>query len=204
MRFPDFIVNWDTQAFLAVYALPHPPLATLVAQMLSGLGNTGFIWFIVALWIFMREEKRDRRFFIPIVTAAIVGWILSELIIKDFVGRLRPVYAIPSIIVSPLPTGFSFPSTHALLAFALVVVIGQKETRWKWWFYVLAFLISFSRVYIGHHYPLDVIAGGVTGVLIGYTVVVLNLRYIRVKALSQKQEIHSIKTHIRKKAGAGK
>jgi len=49
----------------------------------------------------------------------------------------------------------------------MAVVLSHKEPKWKWVFFALAILISFSRIYLGKHYPLDVIAGGVLGWIIG-------------------------------------
>ena len=58
------------------------------------------------------------------------------------------------------------PSNHASNMFALATIISYFYSNQKWIIYFLAIIISFSRVYVGVHYPLDVI----TGSLIGYTI----------------------------------
>jgi len=63
---------------------------------------------------------------------------------------------------------YSFPSTHATLAWAMAVILSREEPRLKYWFYTLAVLISLSRIYLGVHYPSDVAGGALLGWAIGY------------------------------------
>jgi undecaprenyl-diphosphatase len=65
-----------------------------------------------------------------------------------------------------LPATYSFPSGHAMVSFACATVLALAVPRLRWQLYALATLISFSRVYVGVHYPLDVLAGAVLGVAI--------------------------------------
>ncbi|MFZ5844943.1 MAG: phosphatase PAP2 family protein [Patescibacteria group bacterium] len=153
------LVWLDQQLFLFLNHLPHPPLFDFLALALSGAGTAGFIWFIIGVVIFAREEKKDHWFFLPLVLAFLVGWLAVEEIFKPFFGRLRPLGANTD--------GFSFPSGHATIAWALAKILAGEEKRSRWWFYGLAFLIAFSRIYLGQHYPFDVVAGAIFGWGIG-------------------------------------
>lgn len=149
----------DQQLFLFISQLPHNQFFDGLAQFLSGVGKAGIIWFVLGVVLFLREEKKHHKFFIPIVGAGFLSWILVDFILKPLVARPRP---------TDILTDFSFPSGHATIAFAMAVVLSKIEPRWEWWLYSLAVAISFTRIYLGVHYPLDVLAGVLLGSGIGF------------------------------------
>ena len=71
------------------------------------------------------------------------------------------------------PSTFSFPSGHATVAFACATVLALAVPRLRWWLYALAALIAFSRVYVGVHYPGDVLVGALLGVAIARALLML-------------------------------
>lgn len=165
----ELLARYDRSLFLLINLSPHPPIAVMLAAVLSGLGSFGFIWLLIGTYLVFREEKRDHGFFIPLGLAAGMVWLVSEFFMKNVLGRLRPPMRIPAaLIYGPLPAGFSFPSTHATLAFALATVLSWKEPKWFFGFYSLAVLVGLSRVFLGYHYPSDVLAGSVIGWAIGW------------------------------------
>ena len=87
--------------------------------------------------------------------------------IKALVGRDRPTvrYPQPHALVG-VPGGHSFPSGHAAIGFACAGVLSWLVPRWWPAFFLLAVAIAWSRVYVGVHYPLDVLGGAVLGLLI--------------------------------------
>jgi undecaprenyl-diphosphatase len=100
-------------------------------------------------------------------TAALLGAALSALL-KDVFERLRPPIADPSVTtLVATPHGYSFPSGHATTAFAAAVAVGMLHPRLRWPLLGLAALVGFSRVYLGVHYGLDVLAGAVLGTVVG-------------------------------------
>jgi undecaprenyl-diphosphatase len=87
--------------------------------------------------------------------------------IKALVDRERPSqhFAAPKTLV-PAPHDASFPSGHAATSFAAATILTATLPRfWPLWF-LLAVAIAFSRVYVGVHYPLDVVAGAALGAVI--------------------------------------
>ena len=88
--------------------------------------------------------------------------------LKDVFGVERPSdrYALPKPLIRP-PHDPSFPSGHAATSFAAATILTTFVPRlWPFWF-VLALAIGFSRIYVGVHYPLDVVGGAVLGAAIG-------------------------------------
>ena len=85
--------------------------------------------------------------------------------LKPAIERDRPPVSRP--VPEPLletPSTFSFPSGHATVSFACATVLALAVPRLRMPLYALATLIAFSRVYVGVHYPFDVLAGAVLGV----------------------------------------
>lgn len=168
----------DQQIFLLINHLPHWSILNIFFEILSGVGSAGIIWFILAAILFLKEEKKDHWFFLPVFLSGSVSYILVEKILKPIFARPRPSIDIGAIIVgsATAPNDFSFPSGHATIAWAMALVLAKKEPRWKWLFYGLAFLISFSRIFLGKHFPLDVITGGLLGWGIGYVSLMIGER----------------------------
>lgn len=87
--------------------------------------------------------------------------------LKLWVGRDRPPLADPDPEpLVHLPVTNSFPSGHATVSFACATVLALAVPRLRAPLFLLAALISFSRVYVGVHYPFDVVAGAVLGIAI--------------------------------------
>jgi membrane-associated phospholipid phosphatase len=98
-------------------------------------------------------------------------------VLKDVFDRVRPALADPAIeALVPIPESASFPSGHAATAFAAAVVVGAFYPRLRWPLLGLAGLIGLSRIYLGVHYVLDVLAGAALGLALGFLVVWLARR----------------------------
>lgn len=126
-------------------------------------------WFIPLLiliyWLLFRGEKRGRiTFAILIITTILIDAVAAQFI-KPMIGRIRPSHAIPEMINLLVPPGgkFSFVSNHSANAFGLSVILGYFYPPLKWKVTGLAFIIAFSRVYVGVHYPADVFFGALFG-----------------------------------------
>lgn len=169
----ETLLALDRSLFFFINGLYHSPLTHAIALMLSGVGLGAFLWIGIGLVLFFKEEQRDHRFFIPIGVALGLSWLVSEIILKHVFARARPFIDMMSgvTVIGGEAPGYSFPSSHATTAFAMATVLSSYEPRLKWAFYLLAVFVSISRVYMGVHYPSDVIVGGCIGSLIGVLVV---------------------------------
>jgi undecaprenyl-diphosphatase len=140
----------------------------LVATLGQGAVLAGAFLLIGLLgWRLKRDWLRDMGIR-GLVTMAAVGAV-SQLL-KHLIGRPRPRYAhADEFTVGPsLDTGFdSFPSGHAINAFGAAAVIARFVPALRAPAYVVAGLVGLSRIIRGSHFPTDVLAGAVLGVLIG-------------------------------------
>ena len=167
---PD-VVEADRQAFLSLNSM-HDPILTDLFWTITVLGSLefGLIWF-GGLWLMRRSDLA------AYVIIAIVMEIIIITFMKETILRPRPYDAMVDVGWLYRQDSWSFPSGHAAGAFALCTVIGLKVRRVLPLMAAIALVVAFSRVYIGVHYPLDVMAGSLIGILIGLFVVNLDLSH---------------------------
>ena len=103
------------------------------------------------------------------LTAGVLARLSVEAF-RLFVHRPRPFLADPAIFGLLSETSYSFPSGHAAFFFGLATVIYQHNRKWGSWFFVGAGIIGLARIAAGVHYPSDILAGAVLGVVVGLVV----------------------------------
>ncbi len=146
----------------------HWPVVTPVMKGLTYAGAGGIVWIAIAAVLALRLRR-------PLVFVALLVAIelasFSDGVLKSAIGRDRPPVGDPHVHPSiPVPTDPSMPSGHAMTAFAGAVVLGAVVPRARWALLALAVGIALSRVYLGVHFPSDVLAGAALGAAIGAAV----------------------------------
>lgn len=159
----------NTDLFLWINQFYWPPLAELTAVLESAEPLFMGILLVIILAYF------DRHDLALCVLIAMVIVSVYVFVVKDLTAVPRPFDSLTGINIAYYPGGHSYPSGHAAGAFAAFSAWCFREKRHYLPLLGFASLIAFSRVYIGVHYPLDVIAGAVIGLIIGYSVARLDL-----------------------------
>jgi undecaprenyl-diphosphatase len=133
---------------------------------LSKVGYFGTVWIVLAAAISL-VTRRNIAF--PVLLTAGSVWTadLLALAIKSGVERQRPSLTVPQADPLMGAGGWSFPSGHAATAFAGAVSLTYLWRRGAPLFFLLAAAIAFSRVYVGVHYPGDMLAGAALGTVVG-------------------------------------
>jgi undecaprenyl-diphosphatase len=148
-----------------------------IMQWLTYLGGFWagwlFIILLILIYVLIIKKPAHQGLRAGLFVSLIYGSVSAvQLIIKHFVNRPRPFEAHEAIVRVVYPTDASFPSGHAATVFMMATVLSYCFPKYKYIFYIFAGLVSFSRVYLGVHYPGDVIAGA----LIGYVIARLFMR----------------------------
>jgi undecaprenyl-diphosphatase len=140
-----------------------------VFEGLSLAGSFGIVWLVLAVALAGFSLRRPWML-LRVAVAILLAEMVSGLL-KAELGRDRPPVAHPDPEpLVRLPATHSFPSGHATVSFACATVLALAVPRLAWLLFVLAALIAFSRVYVGVHYPGDILAGAILGVGLGVLV----------------------------------
>jgi undecaprenyl-diphosphatase len=132
--------------------------------------NNWYIAYIILIGISWTKGGRAGKIaVIGVILLILVGDQLGHKILKEIFQRLRPCNGLTDIITPLGCTGsYSFPSNHAINNFAAAMFFSRLFPKLKWVLFVTAFFVALSRVYLGLHYPSDMIGGALIGVLLGY------------------------------------
>lgn len=124
------------------------------------------IWPVCILTCLILLIRPQTRKFGILVTAGLLASLAAANGLKAIVREIRPYAALPGLTrVGPVPGGSSFPSAHSASAFSLAFAWLITKRKGRWLVLTYAILIALSRLYLGVHYPSDVLAGAALAAL---------------------------------------
>ena len=143
---------------------------TYMGSITSWFAITVFLWFL----------KRKKEAFILAFTL-LIGGVLTFFMKIGF-HRDRPFQVLAEAKVLDREEDFSFPSGHSVSSFSSATILGRKIKKATIPLYIFSSLVAYSRIYVGVHWPSDVIFSGLIGVAIGFSILklerkILNLFY---------------------------
>ncbi len=162
----EALLNLDGNILLFIQELIRNPIWNPIVVFITSLGDGGRIWIAVTLLLLI--SKKTRKIGIMSGVALIGSGLINNTLIKNLVARPRPYTRLEDLtILISKPGEFSFPSGHTASSFAAgVVFFRQLPKKWGVPALILAILIGLSRLYVGVHYPTDVLAGMIVGTLL--------------------------------------
>ena len=160
----------DAALFTAINSAHTPALDALMLGV-SWLGYFPGIWFLLGAAALGWPRARGAAFRMCLAVA--LTFALGSGVMKPLVGRVRPSHT-PSLSARVLeeqpPTSASFPSGHAATAVAGAMAGARVVPGAAWPLWVLAVLMAYSRVYVGVHYPTDIMGGALLGLACAWLV----------------------------------
>ena len=174
----EAILQFDSSILLWIQDHVRGGILTPIMQGITHLGDKGAFWILLTLALLIYPNRKTRRLGVFCGCAMVIGLVVTNLIIKNWVARVRPYDLMdplnPAVrhplferlmLIVGAEHDWSFPSGHTTNSLACAWVLFRKAPK-KWGIpaLVLAILISLSRLYVGIHYPTDVLAGFVIGI----------------------------------------
>ncbi len=158
----DYLQSVDSAGFLYINHNLANPLFDAVFPSLREL--TYVIWLLVIVYFWMKNEKK----LAVLLAVSIAAGALITYPLKFLIDRPRPYEIIDSArLLTPAEYDPSFPSGHAEMSFVAATVVSRFHPEYAKYLYAFSFIVVLSRVYVGVHYPGDVLAGVIIGIMIG-------------------------------------
>jgi undecaprenyl-diphosphatase len=188
----DVILEWDRELFHFLNTTLATPVGDALWPAITHYDRflpVRVVLLLVWIMLVVKGGRRGRMAALLLVPVIVVSDQLNSHLIKELIGRPRPCHLINGVrimgdihMLVDCGPGFSFTSSHAVNNAAAATVLSWYYPRWTWAFVVWAGLVALSRVFVGVHYPLDLVSGAVIGACIAYLMIVAAERVAQVVA----------------------
>jgi len=161
----------DAEIFLAVNHLPHNRWLNGFFRFFTLIFTGGLGWYLIMVLAILFDPRKGTRVVRHTVLPLSAATSLVEFPIKAFFHRSRPFIAfIQAIVIGKKPGSWSFPSGHSASSFAGAWLFSHEYPRRSLVFFILASVVGFSRIYLGDHYPGDVLSGALSGMALAESI----------------------------------
>ena len=161
----EWLLEKDGQLLLWLKeAFSHPILDDIMI-FVSSLGNKGKIWIAIGVLflLFGLKNKKWRRGGLMVLFSLAANFLACNVVLKPLIDRTRPYYVLGLTYIVAKESEFSFPSGHTSASFAAATAIYAINRKWGIAAYIFAAVMGFSRLYLGVHFPTDVLCGAIVG-----------------------------------------
>lgn len=166
------LLKWDRDTFIYLNGLGAKEF-DFFWSTITNITTWIPLFLLLIVLLILKFPKKEAFFKLMTVFGLVLFIIVVTHLTKTGVGRLRPnnTEEINTLIrVLKSPTDYSFFSGHAASSFSITVLVFlflRKKIKWMVLFFIWPLLFAISRIYVGVHYPLDIIVGALVGILTG-------------------------------------
>lgn len=171
MDFFQTMNQFEANYVLWVQSHLSNPILDFLMPIVSTLGNAGLIWIFIAFCMIAAGKKNIKirqyqKGGILLLFSLAITAVIANFILKPLFTRIRPIDFLSLESLIQRPEDFSFPSGHTAAAFSAATIFYAINPKAGFVMFLFAILMGFSRLYLAVHYPSDIIAGAVLGIIV--------------------------------------
>lgn len=163
--------TFDISLFYFINKSLANPLFDSIMPFITELHNIWWLYVIFLLASIYNHKNRISSlviFVLLIVAVGMTDWI-NSIYLKEILARPRPCHTLPDVhLLVPCGSGYSFPSSHAANNFAVIAFLVGVSGRYIPSIAFFCISVALSRIFVGVHYPSDILGGGLVGTLFGF------------------------------------
>jgi undecaprenyl-diphosphatase len=168
------VILLDTHLFYFLNVSVQNPILDFLMPILTNLDYWRIPILLLAIALLVFGGRRGRIAVLLLILGITLSDQVCNSLLKPLVGRMRPCNVLENVhLLVGCSKAFSFPSSHATNIFTGMIIFSFVYPKLKVGLITAAVLVAYSRVYVGVHYPFDVVAGTALGILCAVTIIVL-------------------------------
>lgn len=175
----DYLQNLDASLFHFINRSLQNPVLDVIMPFITDLNKHTTVLIIVGVLLvllFVRGGTKGKYAVVALAFGILFSDQLNSSVAKFILARPRPCHVLQNVhLLVGCGSGYSFPSSHAVNNFCGAIILSFFFPRAAVWLYSFALVVCFSRVYVGVHYPADVLGGAVIGICCGLVIIALFL-----------------------------
>ena len=173
----SWIDQWDTRLFLKINTVWTNGFLDSIYPWYREANTWAPLYLFLIVFAFMNFKQKAIPWILFVLITLTLTDQLSSTLIKNWIARPRPcrdevLSSHVRLLLNGCSGGYSFPSSHATnhFGFAMFIFLTLRPIlkKWGWAFFVWAATIAYGQVYVGVHYPVDILCGTVLGCMVGY------------------------------------
>jgi undecaprenyl-diphosphatase len=181
----NILIKIDHALFHFINDTIANPALNWLMPIITNENNIAVLLMLFWLWLLFFNGKRGKIAAILLVLTVVFTDAIAAQIIKPWIGRIRPSHVMIDNINLLVSKGgkYSFISNHAANTMSAAAILGYFYRKWKGIAITISIIVGFSRVYVGVHYPFDVLGGWIFGYTFAWGIisiwVILKIREIK-------------------------
>ena len=163
------LINFDTNLFYLINQGMASTVTNFCMPILTKLSTWAPLLAVFCIYQIWKGGENGKICIAAIIVGVIICDQFSSSILKEIFQRPRPCHVLTDInLLVNCGAGKSFPSSHAGNSMMGVVMIALFFRKHKFWLPIISIIIGISRIFVGVHYPLDVLCGWILGALVAF------------------------------------
>jgi len=168
------VIEFDAYLFFLLNYKAQNVVLDFLMPILTNLDYWRIPIVLLAMSLLVFGNKRGRVAVLLLILGITLSDQVCNNVFKPLVGRVRPCNVLDNVhLLINCTKSFSFPSSHATNIFTGMIIFSFIYPKLRIGLLTFAALVAYSRVYVGVHYPFDILAGTVLGILCAFTIIAL-------------------------------